>query len=204
MATAGPVHRVQSGVEVYGYPQGHIGHMTTDEQKALDNFKALLTEKGLYKPRESSDEYGTHDDATFLYVQIYPPIPSLSVDHASRFLRARRFQVQDAFKQFKDTEEWRNANELDQLYETIDLEHYDETRKLVRHLRLSPIVRVCALTGFLTTVSPMDRSSRSPWHSNLCLRGEASKLKDYVCVRKVVNPNPFEGKDGWKDPSETP
>ena len=68
MATAGPVHRVQSAVEVYGYPRGHIGHMTADEQNALNDFKALLTEKGLYKPREHAYEYGTHDDATLLYV----------------------------------------------------------------------------------------------------------------------------------------
>ena len=39
--------------------------------------------------------------------------------------------VLDAFQQFKDTEDWRKANQLDQLYETIDLEHYDETRRLV-------------------------------------------------------------------------
>lgn len=39
--------------------------------------------------------------------------------------------VPDAFQQFSETEEWRKANELDQLYETIDLEQYDETRRLV-------------------------------------------------------------------------
>ncbi|KAF4632106.1 hypothetical protein G7Y89_g6025 [Cudoniella acicularis] len=48
-----------------------------------------------------------------------------------RFLRARRFVVPDAFKQFQETEDWRKANELDMLYETIDLEHYEETRRLV-------------------------------------------------------------------------
>jgi hypothetical protein len=59
---------VQSAVEVYGYPQGHIGHLTADEENALNNFKDLLTEKGLYKPQSDNDEYGTHDDATLLYV----------------------------------------------------------------------------------------------------------------------------------------
>jgi len=53
-----------------------------------------------------------------------------------RFLRARRFNVQDALKQFEDTEEWRKANSLDQLYETIDLEHYEETRRLVNPLSI--------------------------------------------------------------------
>jgi hypothetical protein len=54
-------------VEVYGYPQGHIGHLTADEQNAFNNFKALLVEKGLYKPQSNTDEYGTHDVATLLY-----------------------------------------------------------------------------------------------------------------------------------------
>lgn len=37
----------------------------------------------------------------------------------------------DALTQFADTEEWRKANQIDQLYETIDLEQYEETRMLV-------------------------------------------------------------------------
>jgi hypothetical protein len=67
MSTAGPVHRVQSAVEVYGYPQGHIGHLTADEQNSFNDFKALLIEKSLFKPQMNTDEYGTHDNATLLY-----------------------------------------------------------------------------------------------------------------------------------------
>lgn len=43
--------------------------------------------------------------------------------------------VPDAYTQFADTEAWRKANQIEQLYETIDLEHYDETRRLVFHLQ---------------------------------------------------------------------
>lgn len=57
----------------------------------------------------------------------------MKADHLRRFLRARRFQVADAFKQFADTEDWRKANHLDTLYETIDQEHYEETRRLVQY-----------------------------------------------------------------------
>jgi hypothetical protein len=71
MATAGPVHRVQSAVEVYGYPQGHMGHLTATEEAALQRFKTLLIEKGLYSPKIDNEEYGTHDDATLLYANIY-------------------------------------------------------------------------------------------------------------------------------------
>ncbi|KAE9371627.1 CRAL/TRIO domain-containing protein [Stipitochalara longipes BDJ] len=112
MSSDGPAHRVQSAVVEYGYPQGHLGHLSPDEESAFKNFKIVCEEKGLYKPGVD-DQPGTHDDATLL-----------------RFLRARRFIVPDALKQFADTEEWRKANQLDQLYETIDIEHYDETRHL--------------------------------------------------------------------------
>lgn len=39
--------------------------------------------------------------------------------------------MQDAFGQFKDTEDWRKTNEIDKLYDTIELGDYDETRVLV-------------------------------------------------------------------------
>jgi hypothetical protein len=92
MSTAGPVHRVQSAVEVYGYPQGHIGHLTADEQNAFNDFKALLTEKGLYKSPSGTDEYGTHDDATLLYDLFFNP--SSFADHlvASSEPAASRFK----------------------------------------------------------------------------------------------------------------
>lgn len=67
MSTAGPVHRVQSAVEVYGFPRGHLGHMTADEENAMLGFKALLVEKG-YKLQSQTDEYGARDDAALLYV----------------------------------------------------------------------------------------------------------------------------------------
>jgi hypothetical protein len=66
-ATAGPAHRVQSAVEEYGYPQGHLGHLNTDQEAAFKNFKLVLEEKGLYKPGTGEEEPGTHDDATLLY-----------------------------------------------------------------------------------------------------------------------------------------
>jgi len=38
----------------------------------------------------------------------------------------------DAFTQFKDTEDWRRENKIDSLYDTIDVDEYDVTRRLVR------------------------------------------------------------------------
>jgi hypothetical protein len=68
-------------------------------------------------------------------------------------LRARRFNVQDAFEQYKDTEEWRAANQLETLYETIDLQHFEETRRLVRQNLLSVLTSYTLLHNILTAVS---------------------------------------------------
>ena len=46
-------------------------------------------------------------------------------------MRARRFVPQEAFKQFKDTEDWRAANNIDTLYKTIELDAYEQSRRLV-------------------------------------------------------------------------
>lgn len=66
--STGPAHRVTSAVEVYGYPQGHLGRLSDEEEAALKAFKKLCTDTGLYKgPKD--DEFGTNDDATLLFVQ---------------------------------------------------------------------------------------------------------------------------------------
>lgn len=42
-----------------------------------------------------------------------------------------------AYKQFQATEDWRKANDINVLYDTIDLEAYDAARRLVRNTGLS-------------------------------------------------------------------
>ncbi|KAK4183635.1 putative SEC14 cytosolic factor [Podospora australis] len=95
-----------------GYPNGHLGHLNAGEEQALRDFKVFLEEQKLYTPGSPASP-ASHDDQTLL-----------------RFLRARRWVVQDAYKQFKDTEDWRKANQLDVLYDTIDVDAYEETRSL--------------------------------------------------------------------------
>lgn len=65
MSTAGPAHRVQSAVVEYGYPNGHLGHLISEEEEAFKNFKLLCAEKGNYKPADG-DTPASHDDATLL------------------------------------------------------------------------------------------------------------------------------------------
>lgn len=51
-----------------------------------------------------------------------------------RFLRARRFVPAEAFKQFKDTEDWRKEHTIDDIFNNIEVEEFEQTRRLVRHL----------------------------------------------------------------------
>lgn len=66
MSTAGPAHRVQSAAVEYGYPQGHLGHLSPDEEAAFRNFKLICKEKGYYNPGNGEDDPASHDDATLM------------------------------------------------------------------------------------------------------------------------------------------
>lgn len=48
----------------FAYPRGHFGHLNEHEAKALEDFKALLEERGYFKPGPPA----SHDDPTLLYV----------------------------------------------------------------------------------------------------------------------------------------
>lgn len=78
----------------------------------MNKFKDISAKKGYYTAAANGQE-ASHDDETLL-----------------RYLRARKFIPNDAFVQFKDTEDWRKENQLDKLYETIDIEEYEQTRRL--------------------------------------------------------------------------
>ena len=100
--------------ESFQYPNAHYNHLTEEQAAKLAQFKQLCQEKGYYRPITSDHPRASHDDETLL-----------------RYLRARKFLPADAFKQFKDTENWRKDNEIDTLYDTIDVAEFDETRLLV-------------------------------------------------------------------------
>ncbi|PCH03903.1 Hypothetical protein PENO1_030090 [Penicillium occitanis (nom. inval.)] len=92
---------------------GHLNHLTPEQEQKLVEFKALVEEKGYYKPKKEGTDVPSHSDATLL-----------------RFLRARKFDVQGAYKQFSETEDWRKENKIDDLYENIRLESYERTRQM--------------------------------------------------------------------------
>lgn len=58
-------------------------------------------------------------------------IGMLTHDVGSRFLRARKFDVEAAWGQFRDTEDWRKENSIESLYENISVDSYDAARRMV-------------------------------------------------------------------------
>ena len=47
--------------------KGHLGHLMTAEEDALDEFKTLCAKQGFYKPAGSNTP-ASHDDGTLVYV----------------------------------------------------------------------------------------------------------------------------------------
>ena len=80
-------------------------------------------------------------------------------DPGRRYLRARKFIPSEAFGQFKDTEDWRKDIQLDKLYDTIDINEYEQTRVLVSRLPSHQSVHTLTIT-----VPSMDWPTRPSRH----------------------------------------
>ncbi|ORY15906.1 CRAL-TRIO domain-containing protein [Clohesyomyces aquaticus] len=103
-----------SRIESFQYPAAHFGHLSDHQQNALDAFRKQCQDEGYYKPAGTNGKNDpSHDDETLL-----------------RYLRARRFNPQEAYKQFKETEDWRIETKVGDLYDSIDTEEYEQTRRL--------------------------------------------------------------------------
>ncbi|KAF2641489.1 CRAL/TRIO domain-containing protein [Massarina eburnea CBS 473.64] len=101
-------------VESFQYPSGHYAHLSDNQQAQLELFKQLSQKEGYYTPVGTDGKTeASHDDETLL-----------------RFLRARRFLPSEAFKQFKETEDWRKENGIQDLFHVIEVEEFEQTRRL--------------------------------------------------------------------------
>ncbi|KAJ7494218.1 CRAL-TRIO domain-containing protein [Mycena galericulata] len=89
---------------------GQIGHLSPEQESKFTEFKAACEKDGVYRPGQTRSSLS---DTTLL-----------------RYLRARRFQVNDALQQLKDTEVWRETNKVDELYDTFDIDTFEEARKV--------------------------------------------------------------------------
>jgi len=90
--------------------EGQFGHLSPDQEAKFTEFKAVCEKDGVYQPGKGR---ATLNEAALL-----------------RFLRARKFEIAGAFKQLKDTELWRESNKLDELYDTFDVDAFEEACKV--------------------------------------------------------------------------
>lgn len=49
--------------------RGHLGHLTEDEESALEEFKKLCAKGGFYTP-ETEQHKASHDDGTLMYAVV--------------------------------------------------------------------------------------------------------------------------------------
>ncbi|KAF2714115.1 CRAL/TRIO domain-containing protein [Pleomassaria siparia CBS 279.74] len=133
-------------IESFQYPSAHFGHLSDNQQAQLDAFKLLCQKEGYYTPAGATE--ASYDDETLL-----------------RFLRARRFNHAEAFKQFKDTEDWRKEHDVNGLFSKIDIEEFEQTRRLYpqwlgrRDKRGIPVYLFC--------VAPLNTKNISAYEKNL-------------------------------------
>ena len=93
----------------------------------------------------------------------------LPADPGRRYLRARKFVPSEAFGQFKDTEDWRKDIQLEKLYDTIDINEYEQTRVLVSPLHCQQCVHMLTIA-----VSSMDWPTGPPRYPGIHLRSRPS------------------------------
>ncbi|KAJ8523258.1 hypothetical protein ONZ45_g350 [Pleurotus djamor] len=90
---------------------GHLFRLTPQQLEAFISFKDNLAKANLYA-HGSDTSRASHNDETIL-----------------RFLRARRFDPAAAQKQFFETEKWRKAHDVDNLYATFDPEEFESAKR---------------------------------------------------------------------------
>ena len=60
-----------------------------------------------------------------------PPWTGISLTRDRRYLRARKFDANAAFKQYEASAAWRRKINLEGIYDNIDIEKFETVRRLV-------------------------------------------------------------------------
>ncbi|BGP26173.1 phosphatidylinositol transporter [Rhodotorula toruloides] len=112
MPSAPPAEQLLERLPTRTLLEGHLGHLSSQQQTTLEQFKQRLEEKGYYTPARDGRK-ASHDDNTLV-----------------RFLRARKFDIHGAYEQFTAAEDWRKEQRVDELYDTFPLDEFEMAREL--------------------------------------------------------------------------
>ncbi|CDZ97962.1 Phosphatidylinositol transfer protein SEC14 and related proteins [Phaffia rhodozyma] len=137
---------------------GHSGHLSSAQDAKLQAFKEALAAKGIY------NESGEHELAGGKGKGKIEDVSLL------RFLRARKFDVQGAVKQYEEYIAWRQDKHIDEKYAEYDIEEFERLRAVYpmwtgrRDTRGMPIYvyKISSLTtAKLNQLIPNDEASSS-------------------------------------------
>ena len=91
----------------------YLRALTPSQFKALEDLKLLCVQNNVHWSA-FTDTRNSNDDVTLL-----------------RYLRARDWKVAAAFKQYSTTVAWRKRIQLDEMYRTADIEHFEAISRLM-------------------------------------------------------------------------
>ena len=102
-----------SDEELQSTSSPYLRALTSSQRKALEDLKALCAQSKVCW-RISQSVATTNDDVTLL-----------------RYLRARSWKAPAAFKQYSATVAWRKKIQLDEIYRTADIEHFEAISRVM-------------------------------------------------------------------------
>ncbi|KAE8391586.1 CRAL-TRIO domain-containing protein [Aspergillus alliaceus] len=91
---------------------GQLNHLTQEQDSKLLRFRNLCEQHG-YCKAQTNDEWTDNDRAILL-----------------RFLRAQRFEIDNALEQFRDAYEWKAEHGIKSFYQNMDVEMYEFSRQM--------------------------------------------------------------------------
>ncbi|EED14462.1 CRAL/TRIO domain protein [Talaromyces stipitatus ATCC 10500] len=142
--------------------------MATDNTAVLSKFNGLCAEHGLLDRRDGMEESDRADgitDATTLL----------------RFLKANRMDVSAALKQFREATKFHCTKNVTQLYDLINVDDFEDTRKLYPHWTGRRDSR--GLPIFMIDVAHLDQEAISHWR-------ETTEISSHDSCADINNTRP--------------
>lgn len=119
---------------------------------------------------------------------IFSPNRNVPNPLCRRFFRARKYNIEDAYKMFNAVCLTREKHRHCVFYDNIDIESFDETRRIVRlplDILQNPL-NICSstLTGLAIEINVASLFTTLTW--------KPSPLKHWPLMRKVPNPSHYQ------------